>query len=877
MSELLLRLIPTYRQARGLFITKSKQTRALALIALLALVGILPLSVEWQMTLTIGIAWAIATTGLDVWQGYGGLLSFGHGVFIGLGAYTWALLRANHELHWSLALVLAVGAGALVAVILGVVVVRINHFGVAIVTFFTAFILAAVLNSSSVRDLTGTQGGMAVPPLLVLGQDLSGGRALYYTALLALAIVMVLAVNYTRSSSGRALELVREEPLVAGVLGVRVARARLLAFVFSGCVAALSGVVLAQGIAYVTPDSFSPWQSVILVAMVVVGGQRTVIGPVLGALAYSSLATVFQDRPDEQAIVSAVIFLIFVVLVPGGLASLNKGRRSQSGAGSPNAVVEAPDGSESVLEDLDPAAKKGAPGRPSEHREPGTEPALVVRGAAVKFNGVKALTGADLATRDGEIHALIGPNGAGKTTLINAITGIQPLSGGEIELFGRSITGLRPVQVRDAGVSRTFQNPALVGTLTIMENVLVGTYSTERRSFAVELLLGTTSPGQDRTLIERSGDALRLVGVPESLWGELAGNVSFGMQKLVDIARALVGAPRVLLLDEPTAGIGADEIGLVERAIQRVRRDHGTTVVFVAHHVPFVRRLADRVTVLDAGAVLETGRPEVVTSSPRVLVAFIGEPEESKPADRARPDPDPEVGQSPAGPTQGLHVRGLQAGYAKAPVIIDVNLDVRPGEIVALTGVNGAGKSTTLRALSAVIPSSASACTMAGVPLGNEPHLVARQGLIHVPEGRGIIAALTVEENLRLGALAVGRSERDLSETFDLFPKLADLRKAPAGVLSGGEQQMLAIARGLLAEPKVLMIDELSLGLSPRAAQEALHAVVEIGRRGPGILLVDQNVAALSAVCDRVYILRDGRTSTLPDQHSLATIGEHYF
>ena len=424
-------------------------------------------------------------------------------------------------------------------------------------------------------------------------------------------------------------------------------------------------------------------------------------------------------------------------------------------------------------------------------------------------------------------------------------------------------------------MSRTFQNPSLAETLSVIDNVRLGLYSTERRSLAIELLTGTTSAAQDAEGLQRSAEALRLVGIPQELWARPAGTISFADRKLTDLARSIVQSPKVLLLDEPTAGVSEDDIRLVEHAIRKVRDEHGTTVVVVAHHVPFVRRLADRVTVLDAGSVLATGEPIAVTSSPQVLEAFIGAAADGSQTPRvalaARAPFDCEALHD------GLRVRGLSVGYGDSVVVQGLDLDVRPHEVVALTGANGAGKTTTLRALSGLTPATATTLSLGGVALATEPHAAARQGLAHVPEGRGVFASMSVLENLRIGAIAVGARADRVDDVLEQFPTLRPLLGSKAGLLSGGQQQLLAIARGLMSTPKILMIDELSLGLSPKAAQEALDAVVAIARSGPGLLLVDQNIGALAAACDRIYIVKEGRAHIADSHSELSEIEAQFF
>ncbi|ANZ27938.1 hypothetical protein A4U64_03285 [Rhodococcus sp. WB1] len=231
--------------------------------------------------------------------------------------------------------------------------------------------------------------------------------------------------------------------------------------------------------------------------------------------------------------------------------------------------------------------------------------------------------------------------------------------------------------------------------------------------------------------------------------------------------------------------------------------------------------------------------------------------------------------------SQGLAITDLTVGYGPTRVLDKVSLHVSRGELVGLTGRNGAGKTTLLRALSGVIPRGEGLVTMDSMPVPSSPVAAARSGLIHVPEGRGVVGSLSALANLQVGALAVGHklTNEDLDQILDRFPGLRSLLDRPAGLLSGGQQQMLAIARGLAAEPSILMVDELSLGLSPKATSEALQVLSDLAREnGEGVLVVDQNIQTLSSVCDRLYVLRDGSVVELEgDAGSIHQLQDVYF
>ncbi|MHA4854990.1 ATP-binding cassette domain-containing protein [Rhodococcus sp. MSC1_016] len=882
---------------------------ATALVTLAAL-GMIVRDASWQYVLILGMAWGAVAVGMNLWQGYLGELSFGHGALVAIAAYAWTVARTA-GLSPIIALTICVGLTLIACGIIGLAVVQLSHFGSAVVTFFLAFVVSAGLQSSAFVSLTGSQSGLLVPDLYVLGVDFGNGVGLYYLAFGFLAVVLLSSSNFGGGRRGHELRLVRSSEQVASLLGVRIKQAKWTAFVFTGLGAALAGVVIAQALTVITPDSFSAAVSITLVAMVVVGGQGTLLGPLLGALFFAALPSIFQGAPENQALYASITFLVFVVLAPAGILGalsrwggattkrLPSRPRTLTGTGGESGSMEACETSpEGDLAELDSGRTFA-----DECDVAATAAAMEIADVSVAFDGVHALSGVDITVTQGQIHALIGPNGAGKTTLINAITGLLRPTSGEIRVNGLATTKLSPPEIRGVGVGRTFQNPSLVDDLSAVENVALGLLSQQRRWLLVDLLRPTLGRKADADTRARCEGALRLVGVAESTWNKRADEISLADRKLVDLARSFVAEPTILLLDEPTAGLGEQEIHIVEDAILKLRANGRVTVLLVAHHVAFVRRVADTVTVLDGGTVLASGQPDQVTSDERVLEAFVGKPAEVlhregaggstagepsryssvEPADSALPYSEAlqlTISRTDTS-SQGLAVTDLTVGYGPACVLDKISLRVSRGELVGLTGRNGAGKTTLLRALSGMIGRGDGLVNLDAVTVPPSPVDAARAGLIHVPEGRGVVGSLSVLENLQVGALAIGHklTNENLDQILSRFPALRPLLQRPAGFLSGGQQQMLAIARGLAAKPSILMVDELSLGLSPKATSEALQALVGLTREsGEGVLVVDQNIQTLASVCDRMYVLRDGSLVELEgDSGSIHELQEVYF
>jgi branched-chain amino acid transport system ATP-binding protein len=638
-----------------------------------------------------------------------------------------------------------------------------------------------------------------------------------------------------RSPFGHVLVAIRENQQRASFQGYDVDRYKLGAFVISSAVTGMAGALLIFAHHLAAAESTTVAFSGELLAMVVIGGMRSFLGPALGALFYVLFRELFSMYTDNWLLWFGVLFVGFVMFSPSGLVGIwEQLRRRWRPAAETGAAMSA----RKIYEGLPlpgflrPAPRQGV--------------VLEVKDIDRNFGGIKAVSNAHLTLEAGQVHALIGPNGAGKTTTFNLISGMFPPSRGTVRLAGREIQGLPPQDICHQGLARSFQITNLFKGLSIYENLRLSLQARHPARFNIWRDVDSY-PGIHAETAELM-KFLGLQGIEETLGGDL----SYGGQRLVDLGIALGSKPQVLLLDEPLAGLAAAERERVSRLVTTVASN--IPVLIVEHDIDRVLAFSQRVTVMNQGEVLMSGTPEQVRTDRRVQEIYTG---------TGTPPVTGRVAASEGVQPMLLQFEGVDAYYGKSHILNQASLTVRQGEIVALLGRNGAGKSTLLKALTGLLKPAAGRIVLGERDIaGLDAPSIARLGVGYVPQGRGLFAGMTVAENLALGRLARPTDGStgvvwDEAQILEYFPRLRERMHVAADFLSGGEQQMVAVARALSGNVKLLLLDEPFEGLAPAVVQE-LFTVFDRLRRQVSILIVEHNLDLVLALADRVYALERG-------------------
>jgi ABC-type branched-subunit amino acid transport system ATPase component/ABC-type branched-subunit amino acid transport system permease subunit len=789
--------------------------------AALATLGVLiPRADNYQLYVLalVGLT-TIVGVGLNVLLGLSGQISLGHVAFYAIGAYTVGILTTKTPVGFWAALPLAAAVAGMAGALLALPALRVRGPYLAMVTIAFGFIVEQ--GAVEWSGLTGGWNGLIGIPTPSLGGHKFAEREIAVFVILLAGLAIFLFARLQAGPWGKAMRAVRDSEIASQSIGLNPTVIRTVAFVISAAVAGFAGGIFAAMSDFISPESFPFSQSILLLLVVMVGGADRIFGPLMGALIVVLLPELLSWLAQYRLLFVGLLLFVVLRLAPDGLvglvAGLARADRDRLAAARRDVTT----------------MLSGAAGRNT----------LCVTGVSVGFGGVRALADLSFAAEPGRITSIIGPNGAGKSTVLNLTCGFYRPDGGSIRLGDQEIAKLPSHAIARAGIARTYQTTQLFGRMSAIDNVLVALRA--GRPGLGELLTPDSDP--ERAALAES--LLAFVGYAGPLQ-RLADALAHVDKRLLEIARALAIAPHVLALDEPAAGLDAGDTRRLGEVLRKVAAT-GIAVLLVEHDMGLVMSVSDHVVVLDAGQKIAEGPPSVVARDALVLRAYLGAQGHAA-RDRKAP--------LAAGGAL-LSSERLSAGYGVLKVIRDVDIAVGMGELVAVLGANGVGKSTLLAALSGLNRPIGGNVIFRGrhIETSSTSRIVG-EGLVLVPEGRQVFAELSVMDNIRLGAYArpAGEEEERIEQLLDRFPLLKLRRHQRAGLLSGGEQQMLALARGLMARPTVLMLDEPSLGLAPMLVEKLYDLLAELRDEGTTILLVDQMAGLALSVADRAYVLQSG-------------------
>lgn len=528
---------------------------------------------------------------------------------------------------------------------------------------------------------------------------------------------------------------------------------------------------------------------------------------------------------------------------------------------------------------------------------------LQVRNLNKSFNGLKAVDNISFDLHQGEVISIIGPNGSGKSTTINLISGFIKPDSGLIDIDSETVAGLSVPDISERGLARTFQNGRVFGALTVDENVALGFHKrlNAQRPFkelqrypivrwlsllgetALALVPGPKSHQENQDVNERvEREVDRFKERLGSRRGDYTYTLSYANRRRTEIARAHISEPKLLLLDEPTAGMNQSETAEVLQQLQHLKAQ-GHTILLVEHKIELVTALSDHVIAMDGGRIIAYGEPDEVRNNPQVVESYLGKRREIRKTTVATGQKDILAKQNaieaddavakveePASKSAEqrepalLTLDNVDIYYGQVHALQGVSIEVPKGAIVSLLGGNASGKSTTMKTILGLNHPKNGKLIYEGNDITqlSTRHRV-QAGIAAVPEARRIFPAMTVEENLLTGAYTRPKGSNiddDIAQMYERFPRLKERRAQQAGTMSGGEQQMLAFARALMSHPKIICMDEPTMGLSPKLVEDVLEQIAKLrDELGVSVLMVEQQAELALSIADYGYVLQNGR------------------
>tara|TARA_R110002072_G_scaffold62214_7_gene155948 strand:+ start:40085 stop:42607 length:2523 start_codon:yes stop_codon:yes gene_type:complete len=796
-----------------------------AIAVLTALAPMIGMPMSRVTEISIYVLYAM---GVNLLLGYTGLLAFGASLFFGTGTYVAAIVSLRVFDNEVAGLIAATVFSAVLALVVGLLVLQRRGIYFSLLTL--AFSQLAFEIAFKWTGVTGGENG-----LQGVGRPMFESSMAFHLFAVALVGALIWFIwAFVHSPVGRVLQAIRDNEERAACLGYRTFGYKLTSFIISGSLLGIAGGLLAYLLRGAYANNLNWAHAADAVLMSVLGGVHHFLGPVWGAIVFVFLRDQISVLVEHWWLVFAPLLILFVLASPDGLMGIFRKLRGKEGG--------------SLIRDrLPPRPDDMSLGDPAGHDLAPGEPVLQIRNLSKSFGALVTARDISFDVMPCTLHSLIGPNGAGKTTFFNMISGLLPNDGGQIIFRGRDISNLPVYKRAHAGLARSFQIISLFEHMTAFETVRLAVQARDTARF---------NPFRDALSMKHVNDrAWRVLAAVrmEDHAGVLTDNLSHGEQRLLDIAIVLATGGDLLLLDEPLAGLSESDREIVSDVVVKLAKTHA--VMMIEHDLDRVMNLSDRITVLHQGRLIADGDPQDVARSPEVIQAYIGELDAG------------ELVESVAGSNRGanrttgeeiLVLKGIAAGYEGSRVVDGLNLTLRKGEVLALLGRNGVGKTTTLKAITGTLPLQEGEIFFKGTRIDNlAPFEINKLGLGLVPEGRRLFPNLSVVENLAIAQRPGGIT---LAEAYDIFPKLRSLASKKASSLSGGERQMVAIVRALMYPADVVLLDEPFEGLAPVIVKDVMTAILKLRERC-SVIIVEHNADLVLPLAERAVVLVNGRAA----------------
>lgn len=558
--------------------------------------------------ITVMFITIIVSIGYNISSGYGGLIHFASAAMYAAGAYGAAVMMVRYDMPFMVGILFGILAACIVSLFVSIPAFRVSGHYLALISLGLVEIVQKILVEW--KDVTAGPAGMYIPTISIFGGPLTWlGK--YYLIFTVLIIGLIVQRSISKSYLGRAFLSMKNDAIAATSAGVNVKLYMVIAILISGIFAGTAGALYAGYSGYISPDTFGFNYTVYILLVVVIGGSGTLAGPVVGAIILTVLPEFFNASPDIKLFFYGLLLIVITILMPDGIV----GKLRKYFTGFSNEKIP---GSKDVKKHFD-LDNYSLDERNTTNK---FEYILELSNLSKHYGGLAAVSDLNIKIKTGAIYSLIGPNGAGKSTTINMITGMDRASTGEVIFCNQKLNLIEPYKISGMGISRTFQHVRLFGKMTVLENVMVGKHLAFQYGIVGTLFRTPKMHHQETLNKDRALAYLDTIGLLDKANDE-ASSLSYGQQKLLDLARALSMEPKLLLLDEPCAGLNDAEINYFANLIKRIRNS-GITILLIEHHMKLVMDISDRVIVLEYGKKIAEGNPKEIQENSAVREAYLG-------------------------------------------------------------------------------------------------------------------------------------------------------------------------------------------------------------------------------------------------------------